>query len=195
MRNTTTRLLLTCAAIGVGAGLPLGLAGYLHVVVLAAVPVLYGFLIGIYFFPGAIAQALLRRPGVALFTGVFAGLTSSIIDPAQAGRHIGVGLLIGLIQEAPAAIGRYRYWRAWPAYLASVIAGGVLAVIMSLALRTIHFGEVAQIVFVLLFLLAPAGYTWLARTVAAGIDRTGAARGLQGPVRPAPRPSAEEPHE
>lgn len=181
MRNATTRLLLTCAAIGVGAGLPLGLAGYLHVVVIAAVPVIYGVLIGIYFFPGAISQALLRRPGVALFTSVFAGLTSSIIDPAQAGRHVGVGLLIGFAQEIPFALSRYRRWQAWRAYLGSIIAGAVLAVIMSLALDTISFSPGMQVLFAALFILAPAAYTALARRIAAGVDRTGAARGLQGP--------------
>lgn len=181
MRNTTTRLLLTCAAIGVGAGLPLGVAGYLHAVVIAAVPVIYGVLVGIYFFPGAIAQALLRRPGVALFTSLFAGLTSSIIDPAQAARHVGVGLLIGLAQEIPFLIGRYRRWPAWKAYLGSVIAGAALAVIMSLALHTISFTPVMQVLFAALFIIAPALYTLLARRIAAGIDRTGAARGLQGP--------------
>lgn len=182
MHNTNTRLLLTCAAIGVGGGLPLAAAGYMHVVVLATVPVMYGLLIGVYFFPGVIAQSLLRRPGVALLTGLVAGLTSAALDPTQYARHIGTGLLIGLLQELPFAIGRYRYWAAWIYYAAAAVAGALFGLGIMLALGMSHFTPLAQTIYVSVFVLAPAFFTWLARLIAGGIDRTGVARGLQFPV-------------
>ncbi|UCR88477.1 ECF transporter S component [Mycetocola spongiae] len=182
MHKTNTRLLLTCAAIGVGAGIPLAVAGYMHVVVLGFVPVLYGFLLGLYFFPGVIAQWLLRRPGVAILTGLIAGLTSAALDPTQYARHIGTGLLIGLIQELPFALGRYRYWAAWLYYSSALFGGVVIAVIMSLALGTTHFGPVAQVISVAVYVLSPVFFTWLARQIAGGIDRTGVVRGIQYPV-------------
>ncbi|MFZ4843432.1 ECF transporter S component [Mycetocola saprophilus] len=181
MHRTNTRLLLTCAAIGVGSGIPLGITGYLHVVVLALIPIIYGLLISVYFLPGIIAQWLLRRPGVAVITGFVAGLTSSAIDPTQWTRHIGTGLLIGLIQEIPFLFTRFRYWPSWLYYVGALFGGGALAAIMALALDVSRFDPISQVIFMVMFVLGPVLFTWLAQLLAARISKTGVMRGLEYP--------------
>jgi energy-coupling factor transport system substrate-specific component len=176
----STRLLLTCAAIGVAGGLVFGVVGYLHPVVLVTAPVLYGALIGVYFFPGVVAQSLLRRGGVALLTGTIAGLAASTINPQGFWRHVGVGVLIGALQELPFALSGYRYWRAWVFSLAAVVAGSLMGGAVLLALGVDHFAPVLETIYIALFVLSPLVVTWLARLVADGIDSTGAARGVQG---------------
>ncbi|WP_166426779.1 ECF transporter S component [Labedella populi] len=178
----STRLLLTCAAIGVGGGLVFGIVGYLHPVVLVTVPILYGALIGVYFFPGVVAQSLLRRGGVALLTGTIAGLAASAVDPANLWRHVGVGVLIGALQELPFALSGYRYWRGWVFGLAAVVAGLVMGAFVLVLVGPDHFAPLAETVYIALFVLSPLLVTWLARRVSDGIDSTGAARGIQGEI-------------
>jgi energy-coupling factor transport system substrate-specific component len=182
MTSLSTRLLLTCAAIGVAGGLVFGVVGYLHPVVLLTAPVLYGALIGVYFFPGVVAQSLLRRGGVALLTGTIAGLAASAIDPVNLWRHVAVGLLIGALQELPFLVTGYRYWRGWVFALAAAIAGVVMGALVLVLVGPHHFAPVAEIVYIALFVLSPLLVTWLARVVARGIDSTGAARGVQGEI-------------
>jgi energy-coupling factor transport system substrate-specific component len=178
----STRLLLTCAAIGVAGGLVFGVVGYLHPVVLLTAPLLYGALIGVYFFPGVVAQSLLRRGGVALLTGTIAGLAASALDPVNLWRHLGVGLLIGALQELPFALSRYRYWKGWIFFLAAVVAGIVMGAFVLVIFGADRFAPTAETVYIALFVLSPLLVTWLARIVARGIDSTGAARGVQGEV-------------
>lgn len=178
----STRLLLTCAAIGVGGGLVFGVVGYLHPVVLLTAPLLYGALIGVYFFPGVVAQSLLRRGGVALLTGTIAGLAASALDPVNLWRHVGVGLLIGGLQELPFLLTRYRYWKGWIFSLAAIVAGVVMGGLVLLVFGVDRFAPAAETVYIALFVLSPLLVTWLARLVARGIDSTGAARGVQGEV-------------
>lgn len=182
MTSFSTRLLLTCAAIGVAGGLVFGVVGYLHPVVLVTAPVLYGALIGVYFFPGVVVQSLLRRGGVALLTGTIAGLAASTLNPQGFWRHVGVGVLIGALQELPFAVTRYRYWRAWVFVLASAIAGAVMGGGVLIALGVDHFAPALETLYISLFVVSPVVVTLLARLVASGIDATGAARGIQGEV-------------
>ena len=179
MRNSSTRLLLTCAAIGVGGGLVFVVSGYVQGLLAATVPILYGALIGIYFLPGVISQSLLRRGGVALLTGLFAGLVAAAFSPQWFFRYVGAGIAIGLLQELPFLITRYRYWKAWVFYLAAAIAGIVFAVGVYVALGLSHFAGWANLVYFSLFALSPVAMTWLGRLIADRLDKTGVARGLQ----------------
>ncbi len=193
MTSLSTRLLLTCAAIGVAGGLVFGVVGYLHPVVLLTTPVLYGALIGVYFFPGVVAQSLLRRGGVALITGTIAGLAASALDPANLWRHVGAGILIGALQELPFALARYRYWKGWVFSLAAVVAGLVMGGGVLVLVGLDHFAPVAETVYIALFVVSPVLVTWLARIVARGIDSTGAARGVQGEIDRRPRRGSAAP--
>ena len=101
----STSVLLTCAAIGVAAGVLQAGAGALSGPVSAALPILYGLVLGVHVLPGVIAQDLLRAPWVALITHLIAALVASAVVPLWIGRYIGTALLIGGLQEGVAALG------------------------------------------------------------------------------------------
>ncbi len=177
-----TRLLMTCAAIGVGSGLVFTAAGLINGIVSATVPIIYGLSIGVYFLPGVIAQSLLRRPGVALITGLIAGLVGSAVNPAFIMRYLGTGLAIGLLQELPFAVTKYRYWKAWVFYLAAAIMGLVFGGSVFFAVGMEHFAGWANLVYFGMFGISPLLFTWIGRLIAAGLDRTGVARGIQNHI-------------
>lgn len=176
--HLSTRLLLTCAAIGVGGGLLFAASGYVALVA-ASVPVVYGLTVGVYFLPGVIAQSLLRRGGVALLTGAIAGLAAAAFAPQWFFRSFGTGLAIGLLQELPFALSRYRYWKAWVYYLAASIAGIVFGIGVFIGIGLEHVGGWLNIVYFGLFVLSPVIFTWLGRLIADRLDRTGVAKGVQ----------------
>lgn len=182
MRNASTRLLLTCAAIGVAGGLVFVVSGYLNGLMSATIPIFYGALVGVYFLPGVVAQSLLRRGGVALLTGMFAGLIAAAFSPQWFLRYFGAGLAIGLLQELPFLVTRYRYWRAWVFYLAAAIAGLIFGVGVYIGIGAEQFGPGLSVVYFGLFAVSPAIFTWLGRIIASRIDKTGVARGLQREV-------------
>ena len=179
MRNSSTRLLLTCAAIGVGGGLVFVASGYVQGLIAATAPILYGLLVGVYFLPGVIAQSLLRRGGVALLTGLFAGLVAAAFSPQWFFRYLGAGLAIGLLQELPFVLTRYRYWKAWIFYLAAAIAGLLFGIGVFVVIGMDHFAGWANLVYFTLFAVSPVAATWLGRLLADRLDKTGVARGLQ----------------
>lgn len=182
MNRLSTRLLLTCAAIGVGGGLVFVVSGYVGGAISATAPVLYGIIIGVYFLPGVVSQALLRRAGVALITGVTAGLVSAAFSPQWFFRYFGTGLAIGLLQELPFAVTRFRNWKPWVFYLAAGIAGLVFGGSVLVVLGINHFAPAAQIVYIALFVLSPIAFTAIGRGVAAALGRAGVGRSLSLPV-------------
>ncbi|MET1051492.1 MAG: ECF transporter S component [Mycetocola sp.] len=175
----STRLLLTCAAIGVGGGLAFVVSGYAQGLLAATVPIVYGALIGIYFLPGVIAQSLLRRGGVALLTGLFAGLVAAAFSPQWFFRYLGAGLAIGFLQELPFAVNGFRYWKAWIFYLAAAIAGLIFGLGVFVGVGLDHFTGWANLIYFSLFAISPVAVTWLGRVIADRLDKTGVARGLQ----------------
>lgn len=181
MTNSSTRLLLTCAAIGVAGGIVFSVSAYISGTLAAAAPMFYGAVIGVYFLPGVVAQALLRRGGVALITSVIAGLVSVPFQPIGFVAVMAAGS-IGLLQEVPFALALYRYWRAWLFYLAVTVAGLIFGVGVFVAQGAEQSAPWVQLVHVGLFVVSPILFTWIGRVVATGLDRTGAGRGLQLPI-------------
>ena len=172
----STRVLLVCAAVGVATGLVSAGAGYLSVIVSGAVPILYGIVLGSHVLPGVVAQALLRRPGVAIITHVLAALVSSAFAPTWILRYIGTALLIGAIQEGITAIGRYRNWSTWRFLLSAVIVGVMLAVPIGLAADVERFAPWALVVYLLMFIVGPVVWTLLGLRVGDALRETGVAR-------------------
>ena len=172
----STRVLLTCAAIGVATGLVSAVAGYLSAPVSATIPVLYGILLGSHVLPGVVAQALLRLPWVALLTHVLAALVSSAIAPHWTTRFIGAAILIGGIQEGVAALTRFRHWEWWRFLISAAIVGVVLAVSIGIAADVSTFAPWARIVYFGLFIGAPIAWTFAGLAIAAALRRAGVAR-------------------
>ena len=176
MHRTSTRVLLSCAAIGVAGGLVAGASAYLAAAFAAFLPVLYGLTIGTHFLPSAVALALLRRPGVAVLVGFISGLVGAVFAPIWIWRFVGTGLLVGALLELPFLVTRYRNWSPWLSYLAAGFAGVALAVGTFVALGAEHYAPWAWALYLALFVASPVFFTWLGRVIAAQLAKTGVAR-------------------
>lgn len=177
MTRYSTRLLMICAAIGVAGGVVYAVNAYVGGTVVAALPMFYGAIIAVYFLPGAIAQALLQRPMVAILTSLVAALVSLPVQPNFA-RALGGALLVGGLQEAVFALTRYRYWRTWVFVLSSAVAGLVIGVALHIMLNLSITAPWVQITQLVASTCAPVLATLLGIAVARAVARTGVARGV-----------------
>lgn len=176
MRRTTTRILLSCAAIGVGGGLVAGASGYLAAAFAAFGPLFYGVTVGAHFLPSIVALALLKRPGTAVLAGVIAGLVGAIFAPWWIGRFVGTGLLVGALIEVPFLVTRYRRWSPWMFYVAAVFSGVVLAIGVFIGLGAEHYTAWAWAIALPLWVLSPVAFTWIGRLIAARLASAGVAQ-------------------
>src|SRR6478735_2167196 len=175
----STSVLLTCAAIGVATGLLGGIAGWVTPVVLATLPILYGFVLGAHVLPGIIAQDLIRLPWVALISHVVAALVASAMAPQWAFRFLGTAILFGAIQEIVAAATRYRVWNAWRFFISALFIGVVVAAAVFFAAHLSTLALWAQISYLVLAVLGPVAWTAVALAIGSGLRRAGVARTAQ----------------
>ncbi|QIG38835.1 ECF transporter S component [Microbacterium sp. 4R-513] len=175
-KGLSTSVLLTCAAIGVATGAVGGLAGWLTPVVLATLPILYGFVLGAHVLPGIIAQELIRLPWVALISHVVAALVASAMAPQWAFRFLGTAILFGGIQELVAALTRYRVWSAWRFFLSAIVIGVLVAVVVAFAAHLATLALWAQIVYLALAVLGPVAWTAVGLGIGSALRRAGVAR-------------------
>ncbi|MFT4286489.1 ECF transporter S component [Nocardioides sp.] len=124
----STRDLLICSAISVVTAAVLIPALWLQATLAVALPALYAVFAGSTLFGPVLAQALLRRAGVALATAVISALAVMPANPRGAAVLLPV-VAVGLAFEAVFAITGYRRWPSWR-WLA---VGAVLGVVQSLA--------------------------------------------------------------
>lgn len=176
----TTSVLLTCAAIGVATGVLGGIAGWITLPLLAAIPVLYGFVLGVHVLPGIIAQEALRLPWVALITHGVAALVATAMAPIYAGQFIGTALLFGGIQELVAAVVRYRSWAPWRFFVSALVIGVVVATAVFFAAHLSAMPLWAQIAYLVLSLLGPVAWTAIGLGIGAALRRAGVARRRTG---------------
>lgn len=178
MKNISTRLLLTLAAIGVAGTLVVVPTSYLGSLLLAVAPFAYGLVTGAYLLPGVIAQSLFRRPGFALVTATLSGLITAPFIPNGV-QYIAAFALIGAIQEVPFAVSAYRYWRGWVFYAAAGVFGVLTGVVVFIAFAGEQAPMWMRVAQPLAFLIGFVVFTWVGRIIALGVERTGAVRGLQ----------------
>ena len=185
MHRTSTRVLLSCAAIGVGGGLVAGASGYLAAAFAAIVPVLYGLTIGAHFLPSVVALALLKRPGVAVLAGLIAGLVGAAFAPLWIWRYVLTGLLVGALLELPFLVTRYRNWSPWLYYAAAAFSGVALAAGTFVVLGAEHYAPWTWVLYLALFVASPVFFTWIGRIIALRLAKAGVAQ------QSAPRPRAD----
>jgi energy-coupling factor transport system substrate-specific component len=178
MRNVSTRLLLTCAAIGVAAGLVFALNAWIGGTVAAFAPLFYGFTIGVYFLPGVVAQYVIRRGGVAMLTAAMAGLVTAPLQPLGFWATL-IAIAIGAFQELPFLITRYRRWNAGLFIVGGIAAGIVCALGMYRTLAKGALDASSGAVLLTGYFVAPVVFTVIAVLLGAALMRTGAARGLR----------------
>ncbi len=169
----STRVLLICAAIGVATGLLGGVAGWLTPAVIAAVPIVYGLVLGVHVLPGIIAQEVLRLPWVALLAHVLGALVASAMAPGWAGRFLGTAILFGGIQELVAAATRYRVWRAWRFFISAVVIGILVAVVVAFVAHLSSLPVWAQIAYLAISVIGPVAWTAIGLGIGVQLRRAG----------------------
>ena len=178
MRNVSTRLLLTCAAIGVAGGLVFALNAWIGGTVAALAPLFYGFTIGVYFLPGVVAQYVIRRGGVALLTAAVAGLVTAPLQPIGFWATL-IAIAIGAFQELPFVVTRYRRWNTWLFTVGGIVAGVVCAAGMYRTLAKDALDASSGAILMTGYFVAPVVFTAIAVLLGAALVRTGVARGLR----------------
>ena len=168
-----TRTLLVCAAIGVATGLLGAVAGWITIAVLAAAPIVYGFVLGAHVLPGVVAQRVLRAPAVAFVTHLLAALVSSAFAPVYVWQFLATAVLFGGIQEASAALGRYRSWSPARLLVTAVVIGGLVAVAVAFAADLKSMAPWAQVMYLVLAVMGPVAWTIVGSAVAAALGRAG----------------------
>ena len=184
VHRTSTRVLLSCAAIGVGGGVVAGASGYLAAAFAVFGPLLYGITAGTHFLPNVVALALLKRPGTAVLAGVIAGLVGAAFAPWWIGRFVGTGLLVGVLLELPFLITRYRRWDPWLFYVSAAFSGLVLAIAVFIGLGAEHYAWWAWAIALPLWVASPVFFTWIGRVIAARLARAGVAQLPSQETRP-----------
>ena len=179
MNQVSTRILLSAAAVGVAGGVLAAGAGYAAGIMAAVLPVAYGLTVGAHFLPSVIGLAVLRRPGMALLTGLIAGLVASAFAPQWILRYLGTGLLVGALIELPFLITRYKIWSGWMYYVSAGFAGLILGAGVLVALGVNYFAPLTQFIYISMFVLSPALFTWMGRLIAAALERTGVVQDLK----------------
>lgn len=169
----STRVLLTCAAVGVATGLLSAAWAILHAVVVAGPIFAYGLVLGFHALPGVIAQQVLRLPWVALITHAIAALVASALAPAFASAYLLAAVLFGGVQEGMTALTRYRHWETWRFLLSGAVVGIVLAVPLWFAFDVATYQAWMQIAFVAGFVLGPVAWSGVGLAVGTGLRRAG----------------------
>lgn len=172
-RAMSTRVLLTCAAIGVATGLISGGAGYISYAVSSLVPIIYGLILGAHVLPGVVAQALLRLPGVAIITHVLAALIGAAIAPNLVFSLLGGAILFGGIQEGIAALARYRRWGTWRFVISAVVIGLFIAAPIAIVTDATRFEPWAFVTYIALFIAGPVVWTLIGLSVGSALRRAG----------------------
>ena len=181
MHRTSTRILLSCAAIGVGGGLVAGASGYLAAAFAVFGPLFYGLTVGSHFLPSVVAFALLKRPGTAVLTGFIAGIVGAAFAPQWFWRYVGTGLLVGALLELPFLITRYRRWNPWMFYLSGVVAGALIGIVVFAFHGAEHYAWWAWVVSLACWVGSPPLFIWIGRVIARALERAGVARSLTSP--------------
>ena len=197
MRNISTRLLIACAAIGVAGGVLFTAHAWVGGLTVNTIPFLYGVTMGIYFLPGALAQALFHRGGVALLTGALSGLVASPFQPIGF-MAFAIGVVIGLVQELPFLLGRYRAWKPWLFFVSAALSGLITMGAAFGILGGQNYNAVGTALVVGAFFISPPLFTALALWLAKALDKAGVARGLRADERRAakrPAPRADNPQQ
>lgn len=168
-----TRTLMTCAAIAVGASVLSIPVAWAEVALGASMPVLYAGMAGAWVFGSLLAQALLRRGGIALVTAVLMGLISAVTTPLGWSTAASF-VLIGLLLELPFLCVRYRRWPAWlflpgPLLVGFLFNGAPLAFV----LRADSLQPIAFALVLILPLVSCALATGLAIVIARRLRRAG----------------------
>lgn len=122
-----TRILLTAAAIGAAGGIYVAALNLIGLATAIAY-FIYAATIALWALPVLVAQALLKRPGIALLTALIMALINAAVTPngvAQLQNFVVVGILI----ELPFLITLYRTWSTRMFWIAHPISSFLVGIV------------------------------------------------------------------
>lgn len=190
----STRILLTLAAIGVGAGIVVIPTFWAAQAVWAALPVIYGLFVIPWVLPGVIAQAIVPQAGSALVSATIAGLVSVPFTGGIGG--LSLFLFIAFFLELPYAVTVWRRWGVGMAYVAAVTLSLGYAAFWWFTLDAAAFPPAVRAITIAVLVTAIFAATALGRLIAAGLRRTGVGQARVGVAAeravPTPVPQARE---
>ncbi|MGO2111119.1 MAG: ECF transporter S component [Pseudoclavibacter sp.] len=189
MKHLSTRILMSCAAIGAAGGVIFTANAWLGGTLSNLLPLAYGLTIGLYFIPGVVAQRLMQRPGVGFLTAAFSGLIASPFQPIFFGAFL-ISLVIGVLHELPFLIARYRVWKPWLFAVGSLGAGLITSGAAFQLLSNNTLGTAGIVLAFVCFGISPFLFTMLSLWLASALARAGVGRGLRrdrATIAPAPR--------
>lgn len=179
-RRVATRVLMTSAAIGAAGSLIIApITAFSSGGPALALPLIYSALAAVKLLPGALALALLRRPGAALLAMTVVGLVN--IPFSSHGPMVFVSLAgVGLLQEIAFALLLYRRWDAWLFYASNLIAAAVIGWLGWRAIATAATSGGMRIGYWIVLAVVAVAVTWIARALAARVARSGVLADLHG---------------
>ncbi|NLJ38154.1 MAG: ABC-type cobalt transport system, permease component [Methanobacterium sp. PtaU1.Bin242] len=153
-RSWTTRDIMVTAIISIALGvlyIPLSYA----IGLLYTVPLLYPFVVGIYYFPIIMVAYLIRKPGVAIFSSMVIHLVTIPFTPWGITMLMS-GFFIGLPIEAVFLAGRYKNFKLWYLVIVGAITGLVNATISYVMMGFANISPSLQIVYVIGYMISGA---------------------------------------
>lgn len=176
----STRMLLTCAALGVAGAILLAPANWLSAVLLGLGNPLFSMVItGLWVLPSVVALRLLRRPLVGILVGLISGL---VIVPFSGFGFMSVvsNVSWALFAELPFLLVWWRHWHTWQHY-AGAAALGLVYPVTAWAFFDMGTQPLwSQVLFFVLTLASCVGATALGILVADRLRRAGVGGRMPG---------------
>lgn len=174
-RSISTRLLMTCAAIGVAGGI-VSIPMVWATVAVYTIPLAHAPIIGLWAVTPVIAMTLLRRPGVGLLTALILGIVN-MLNPIG-WFFVGAMALTGVLVEVPFAVTRYRLWHPALFYIGAVLGAGAHGVGLFMASGLINYAPGFQAAVVAVAVASSLCCCWAGRWVASRLRQAGVAQNL-----------------
>lgn len=175
MSRVSTVYLLTCAAIGVAAGLLIIPATAVSTLTYATIPPLGALTAGAWVIGFVIAMRLLERPGAAVLMGLISGLVS-IPFSASGPAIVITNVMFAAFIELPFLVTLYRRWHKWLYYTGALVAFALYAAWTITSANMQAFPAVVVALYAA-GLLASAGIAvWLGILIADRLRAAGVAR-------------------
>lgn len=175
--RASTRYLLTCAVLGVAAGLVTVGMNWASIGFAATAPIFISVTIAAWVLPSIVGLALLQKPGVGILIAVIGGLVNIPFTPFGVAQ-LPTAIVGGLLVELPFAIALYRVWKPWLFYTALPVLITIASTAWLYVVDSVMGNPPLLAAVYLLTLVVSAGFVWLALFVARSLRRAGVGRSI-----------------
>ncbi|GAB3598302.1 ECF transporter S component [Microbacterium tumbae] len=174
-RRFPTRILLTCAAIGVATGILIIPATALSTFLSPIAPPLSALTYGAWVIGYVIALRLLEAPGVGILTGILSGLVAAPLS-ATGPAIVITNVMFAFFVELPFLVTLYRRWHRWMYYTGTGLASVLYAIWAGFAADMAAFPSWVIGTFIVVTVLASLIGVWLGIVIADRLRRAGVAQ-------------------